>query len=131
MSNIFQPLTRDNGGILPLNIGIGVLVDPVKNQHLNLDATGAVYAILDGAINHHGAGLPFDIDGRLVVSSGALSYWDQSIPFTATGAVCLGGGIGHIDQSLSYDAEGKLSQTAVILGAFSSAFSSAFDAVVA
>jgi hypothetical protein len=127
MSNVFQALVRDTGGLIPMNIGVGVITDPVSFQGLNIDSTGAVYAILDGVIDHHASGLPFDVDGRLVVSNAAVSYFDQSIPFTATGAMALGGGISHYNQSLAYDGTSKLSTTALLVGAFSSAFSIAFD----
>jgi len=68
VSNIFQPLVRSTGGVVPFNIGTGALGTVVKNQHLNLDESGAVYASIEGVINHYGAGLPFDINGRLVIA---------------------------------------------------------------
>ena len=88
MSNIFSYLNRSDGRI-PLNLGSGALVSPVESQHLNLDDAGAVYAALDGTIAFYGAGLPFDADGRLVVSTGVAVDVTQSIPFTATGAVAI------------------------------------------
>jgi len=131
MSNIFQPLTRSSGGLVPLNIGVGALVDPVMSQGLNLDSTGSIYAALDGVIDYHTTALPFDLNGRLVVSNGAATYTDQGIPFTASGAVALGGAVEHYCQSLAYDQDSKLSTTLLMVGAFSSAFSFAFDRVTA
>ena len=110
MSNIFQPLTRSSGGVVPLNIGVGVLGTTVKNQHLNLDTSGAVYAVSGGAVNHHGAGLPFDSNGRLIVSASPTARVDQSIPFTAAGAVAIGGAISYYGQSIAYDVNGALAQ---------------------
>jgi hypothetical protein len=108
MSNIFQPLVRSTGGVIPLNIGVGELVDPIKNQHLNLDDTGAVYAISNGTIQHYGAGLPFDVFGRLVVSAAPKIYVDQSIPFTALNSVAIGGVKSYVSQGIAYDADGLL-----------------------
>lgn len=108
MSNIFQPLVRDTAGVIPMNIGVGPLVDPVKNQGLNLDATGAVYAVSGGAIDHYSSALPFDVNGRLVVSAAPKTYVDQTIPFTATGAVATGGVKSFIGQGIAYDAAGLL-----------------------
>lgn len=129
MSNIFQPYTRHSSGDIPLNIGVAVPVGFTLSQGLKVDEAGAIYAVLDGTINHYNAGLPFNSDGRLVVSNNPQVRVDQGIPFAASGGMSLGGGIDHYDQSLSYDENSSISTTLILLGAFSSAFSFAFDRV--
>ena len=110
MSNIFQPVVNDTGGALPLVVGAGPLVSPVKNQHLNLDSTGNVYAS-NAAITHYGAGLPFDANGRLVVQIAAVDRVDQLIPFTASNAVAVGAGpIDRYAQGLAFNASNQIVQ---------------------
>lgn len=107
MSNIFVYLVRDTGGVLPLSVGSGPLVDPVRSQGLNLTELGEVYASFD-AVTHHAYGLPFDTNGRLVVSLDPVSYRDQGIPFTVDGFVAAGGEAegGYYDQGLLVGAGG-------------------------
>ena len=109
MSNIFQPLVRETGGRLPLNIGDGPLVDPIKNQHLNLDSNGAIYASFDGVINHYGAGLPFDVDGRLIISTLDPIRFDQTIPFNSAQVLSVSEDpISHYSQGLAYTSDSSL-----------------------
>jgi hypothetical protein len=111
MSNIFQYLARKTGGAIPLNIGVGALVDPIKSQGLNVDAVGAVYAVLDGvAVDYHSA-LSFDANGRLIVSNGAVTHTDQAIPFTATGMAVELAPVDYVSQGLGYTATGKIANT--------------------
>ena len=118
MSNIFTYLVRSTLGALPVNIGIGAIVDPVKSQGLNIDNTGAVYAVADGVIDHYNQGLPFEVNGRLVVTEDPKVRVDQSVPFSAAGAMCLGaGGISYVSQGLAYTASGAIAFTGGIFPA--------------
>ena len=91
MSNIFQPLTRLCGGLLPIIVGSGPIAGTItSNQHLNLDEFGNVHCVSGGVITHYGAGLPFDGDGRLVLDDAftlSKAYVDQGIPFGPNGGV--------------------------------------------
>ena len=112
MSNIFTYLVRSTLGALPVNIGVGAIVSPIASQGLNIDATGAVYAVSDGVIDHHHQGLPFDENGRLVVTEDPKVRVDQSVPFSADGFMCLGdGGISYVAQGLAYTALGAIAFT--------------------
>ncbi|MBG7617770.1 MAG: hypothetical protein IZT57_05330, partial [Chloroflexi bacterium] len=112
MSNVFQALVRDTGGVIPLNIGVGVIADPFPFQGLNLDATGAIYAIDGGTAVHHSHGLPIDADGRLVVLTGAVDYVSQVTPFTVDGLVAIGGEtISHYSQGVGYTDTGAYATT--------------------
>ena len=109
MSNIFTYLVRDTGGVIPLNVGSGPISVPIKSQHLNIDSDGNIYAS-NGVIDHYGAGLPFDVDGRMVISSEPVAYVDQAIPFAAGGGVSFaaGGGDPYFDQGLQFSSVGGL-----------------------
>lgn len=108
MANVFGFLFRDKGS-LPLNIGVGAIVSPIKSQHLNLDDANAIYSVADGAISYHDQGLPFDVNGRLVVTANAVARVDQGVPFAASGAVCAtGDGASYTDQGCVYTAAGDL-----------------------
>jgi hypothetical protein len=108
MSNIFSYLNHTDGTI-PMNTGVGALVSPVSSQHLNLDATGAVYSVLNGTTSHYGAGLPFDTNGRLVISNNAITRVDQSIPFAANGGVVTSAlAVDYVNQGIQYDVNGAL-----------------------
>ena len=88
---------------LPL-VGGDLIVDPVKYHALRLDDQGQVYAVLDGAIDHYASGLPFDAEGRLVVSTDSVVRWDQGTAFAANGGVCVEGvaGADRYDQGAAY-----------------------------
>ena len=111
MSNIFSYLVRDTGGYVPFNTGTGPIIGGVKSQHLWLDTEGAVYAVIDGIIDHWGAGLPFDADGRLVVSSDAASYFSQALTFTASGALAVTDTGIYFDQGVVHGSGGTLGGT--------------------
>lgn len=85
MSIIFQHLVRDTGGILPITTEAPT--SPIGSQGLLIDSDGAVYAEIDGAINHYFCGLPFTASSQLVVSSDAVAFYDQGLGFTASGAL--------------------------------------------
>ena len=109
MSNIFSYLVRDTGGYIPFNSGSGPISGGIKSQHLWLDTEGAVYAVIDGIVDHWGAGLPFDINGRLVISTSPVAYFDQKMPFTANGLLAVGTGTGdHYDQGIIHGPGGGL-----------------------
>lgn len=108
MSNILAPWVRP-WGALPLNIGLGPIVDGVENQHLWFDDDGKIYAVLSGVINHYGAAMPFDVNGRLVCGEGPIDYWDQDIPFTLSGEVAIVQlAQSHWDQGLAFADTGHI-----------------------
>ena len=116
MSNIFSYLVRDTGGYVPFNSGTGHISNGIKSQHLWLDTEGAVYAVVDGTIDHWGAGLPFDVNGRLVVSSGAPDYFSQGLAFTADGMLATSSETGtYYSQGLIYAPDGALGATGSVL----------------
>jgi hypothetical protein len=109
MSNIFAPYAKIHSGIIKFNNGaIGTVV---KNQHLNCDDQQQIYAVVDGTIDHYGAGLPFDSQGRLVTTNTAKVRTDQGIPFAANGGIPLGGATSYYDQGIAFDATGALATT--------------------
>ena len=91
-------------GRLPLNSGSGPVDDAVSYHALKLDGEGQIYAVLEGTIHHYASGLPFDEDGRLVVTTTPPERWDQGTPFSSTGAVCVDGAedVLRHDQGASY-----------------------------
>ena len=105
MSIIFGNLVRPTG-VLPLIIGVGPLGSIVRSQHLNLNDSGQVYSVFNGAITHYGAGLPFDTNGRLVVTSNAVDRIDQGVPFATNGGMVIEDTdtaiIDHINQGVPY-----------------------------
>ena len=112
MSNIFTYLVRSTLGAIPVDLGSGVTDNPMASQGLNLDSTGAIYAVADGVIDHYHQGLPFDENGRLVVTEDPKVRVDQSIPFSVDGFMCLGDeGISYISQGLAYTALGAIAFT--------------------
>ena len=90
MALTFAPLIRLNGGVLLLSVGVGVPTPTTFFQCLKITDGGAVYAVMDGIISHYANGLPFDINGRLVVSQTAVTRTDMGVPFTLNGAVAVG-----------------------------------------
>jgi len=113
MSNIFSYLVRDTGGIINLNLGTGPIpLNKIASQGLNIDESGAVYSEDGGIAARYHSGLPFTINGRLVVNSlGDVSYVDQSIPFDGNNRVLFGGAVASVSQGLAYDAQSKLATT--------------------
>lgn len=110
MSNIFQNLVRDTDGVLALEAGSGPIADPLYSQGLPITSAGAVHCVIDGVIDYHVYGLPFDADGRMVVSADAISYFDQSLPFTVDGALSASdsGGVAGYSQGLAIGAGGAM-----------------------
>lgn len=108
MSNIFQPLVRETDGAVPLNVGTGPVSGEVYNQHLTLDVNGAVFSSTSGAVNHWGCGLPFDVNGRLLVRVAEPDRFDQDIPFTSDNEVAIGDTIAYIDQGVGFTLTGRL-----------------------
>jgi hypothetical protein len=102
VSNIFAPLVRPYG-TLPVLIESGPAVGHTEYMHMLVDIGGFLLCSND-AIDHYGAALPFDINGRVVVSAAAVTRWDQDIPFTASGAVAMVEALeaAHWDQGLTF-----------------------------
>lgn len=90
MALIFSPLVRTDNGKLPLSIGTGVVPSHHVSQGMKISSSGFIYAVLDGTIHHYSHGLPFDINGRLVVSQNIPQRYDMAVPLTSTGAVAGG-----------------------------------------
>ena len=144
MSIIFHQLIRESGGTLPVSVGSGPIVGGTNSQGLIINTSGEVESVLDGTVDHHSAGLPFDVDGRLVVSANPIAYFSQSIPFTAGGAVAFGGDTtgDYVNQGVAYkDGGGLVStdpqgdtpgqvQNLVLTTPFNNEINAAWDAVV-
>lgn len=90
MALVFSPLVRLNGGALAVSVGSGAVSSYTTFQGLKVSDSGAVYVCIDGVIDRYANGLPFDVNGRLVLSTGAPVRVQMSVPFTATGAVSGG-----------------------------------------
>ena len=104
------PHFRPNGK-LRLNIGVGELVDPIKFGALNCSATGAIYAVSNGTIDHYADGLPFNLHGRLVITESPVEYVDQGTPFSSTGAVCIAQtATDYVDQGHAFDTTGNMTR---------------------
>ena len=114
MSNIFGPINRTNAsGKLGLSTGVGAIpAGASRYNHLWVGDFQDVYASIDQPITHHGAGLPFDADGRLVVTNAPVTYWDQGVPFAASGAVSISfaGRPDFYDQGVGYADSGSITQ---------------------
>lgn len=111
MSLGFQQIIRQNNGILVLNVGTGAPIDPVPSQGLLVDEDGAIYASNDTSPDHWANGLPFDVNGRLVVEESLPVIFDQGLPFSASGAVAVteNTGIGgHYNQGVRFESNGAL-----------------------
>ena len=90
MSLVFAPFVRLNAGRVPLSVGVGAVAGQTTAQGLKISDVGFIYAVMDGTIDHYANGLPFDVNGRLVVSQSPPSRISMSVPFTSTGAVSGG-----------------------------------------
>ncbi len=90
MSIIFHHVVENTNGALPFDIGTGPIVGGYNSQGLVL-VDGKIAAVLDGVIDHHYYGLPFDADSRLIVTSDPATRFDQSFPFAANGFISVGG----------------------------------------
>ena len=88
MGIIFHPEIAQNGSIT-VNVGTGAPVSPVSCQGLLLDDTGAIYCTTIGPASIYSNGLPFDSNGRLYIENAAVSYYSQSIGYTANGALAV------------------------------------------
>lgn len=109
MSNIFAQWTRNNSQRVPFVIGTGPIVGGYKNQHLWFTDQFAIECVRDGVIHHYGDALPFDINGRLVISENAVDYWDQDIPFTALRRVAvLDAPPAYVDQGIGFADSGHI-----------------------
>jgi hypothetical protein len=107
MSNIFAAYTRSvDGGDLPVSSD----AQDHENMHLWIDATSYINVVVDGVVDHYGAGLPFDADGNMVVGSDAVDYRSQGVPFTAAGRVAVASGArAYHDQGVWFTASGHVS----------------------
>ena len=84
---------------------------------MQVDAAGAIFAVLEGAITNYASGLPFDVNGRLVVSTDPPARFDQGMGFNATGAVCVdSGAITRHDQGVGFSAGGGMSSGSIVQG---------------
>ena len=111
MANPFGPFARANNGIIQFNDGSGPLVDPVGFQGLNCDSENKIYSNTGGDIDHYHNGLPFDVDGRLVVQADYVISYDQGMPFTFDGRLCIGDAIPiTYDQGIAFSASGGMTQ---------------------
>ena len=109
MSNIFAPWVRYNNKRVPLVVGTGPIVGGYKNQHLWFTDKFEIQCVRDGVIHHFGDALPFDVDGRLVVSTNDVDYWDQAIPFTSLNMVAIQDApVDFIDQGVGFTLAGHL-----------------------
>ncbi len=87
-----------------MNVDAGPIVDGIPSQGLIINSSGEIESVLDGTINHHNAGMPFDANGRLCVTSSPVAYIDQGIPFAANGCIPIDGTgpADYINQGLAY-----------------------------
>ena len=98
-----QVFTRS--GVLDVTVGSGEVVGGTSAQGCLILADGSVAGQLNGSIDHHHNGLPFNVHGRLLVGSGLPDYYHNGIPFTATGMVCTAQApVVRADQGHPYDA---------------------------
>ena len=107
MSNIFGPYCRGQAG-LPTDTTAGPPTG-VENQGLYaLD--GSVEVILNSQRDHASHGLPINALGRLILAPTApIAYYDQGVPFSATGNVVTGAGpITYYDQGVGFNAAGEI-----------------------
>jgi WD40 repeat protein len=101
----------DSDGVIALNVGTGTPSPATLSQGLLLDDVGAVYATTTDPISYYAYGLPFSVDGRLVVEEGAVDYISQSLPFTANNALSMTndtGSGGYITQGIRFEDSGAL-----------------------
>jgi len=119
MGIIFHPEIAQNGSIT-VNVGTGAPVNPVLCQGLLLDDTGAVYCTTTGPATTYSNGLPFDASGRLYIEDAAVTYYSQSIPFTANNAVAVSGtdAGGHYSQGMQFGPAGGIFVSAGLGPAF-------------
>ena len=108
MSNIFAPLVRPFG-TLPIVVESGPAVGHEAYMHMLVDDDGLLLCSND-QIHHYGAAVPFDINGRVVISASDVARWDQGIPFTASGAVAvlLDPSVAQWDQGLTFLSSGHI-----------------------
>jgi hypothetical protein len=90
MSLIFAPFARLNGGKVPISVGVGVPASSTTFQSLKVSDSGYIYAVMDGVVAHYANGLPFDVNGRLVITQNAPVRYNMSVPFGANDAVSGG-----------------------------------------
>lgn len=112
MSNIFGPFCRDQGIVL-FNDGSGPVGTHNIFQSLKVNDLKEIFSNTGGDIDHYAHGLPFDVDGRLVVDTGAIAYYDQGLPFSADGRLIIAGDDIPVryDQGVPFSADGGLSQS--------------------
>lgn len=84
---------------------------PVGDPNQGLWAVnGSAEAIANSERDHASQGLPLGILGRLIVSpSSPVDYYNQGIPYSATGNVVTGAGpITYYDQGIGFNANGEI-----------------------
>lgn len=107
MSNTLGVYCRGNAG-LPIDTTAG---PPTGNMNQGLYALdGAVESILNSERDHASNGLPINILGRMVVSPGSpVAYYDQGIPYSATGNIVTGSGpAAYYSQGVAFNAAGEV-----------------------
>lgn len=85
---MLQHVIRQNGGEIAIAVGSGAVTGSVS-QGVYVTSDGEIEANLDGTITHHANGLPFDANGRLVVSTDPVSGFSSGYPITSAGAIAL------------------------------------------
>lgn len=107
MSNVFGPYCRGKAG-LPISAVVGPPTGSANQGLYALD--GSVESILNSQRDHASHGLPISTLGRLVLAPTApIAYYDQGVPFSATGNVVTGAGpITYYDQGVGFNAAGEI-----------------------
>lgn len=114
MSKIFQPLTRNSLGALPTIDGVGPIVGGIPFQGMVINTLGAIHTHHQGTIDHYANGLPFDVDGRLVVGFNPVVRVTQAIPYNQNDELVVGDVRDHIDQSLAHEADASLTALGIL-----------------
>jgi hypothetical protein len=105
--SILGPFCRGSSG-LPTSEAAG---PPIGKPNMGLYVlNGDVETINNGSVNHYSNGLPFTVLGRLVVSpTSVISYYDQGVPYSATGKPVTGvGPVDYYDQGVAFNAAGEI-----------------------
>lgn len=112
--SIFANFVRDTGGLVQFNEGGGAPPNPVDTMGLRLDTAGAIFAQRNGQIDHYHNGLPFNLQGRLMITGADPVRVTQGIAFSASDHVCQGliaNLADHFDQGVALVSNGALAQT--------------------
>lgn len=119
LSIIFQHLVRDSFGILPITSD-PVPASPKGSQGLLINDDGEVYVaftttlstflVASPPMTRDAGGLPIDANGALILSSNAVSFYDQGLAFAADGGLVVSFILAadFYNQGIAYKASGAV-----------------------